>query len=75
MVGRIQLHLLPTIVVLLHDSKTTKKQTKMLAHVVSIDLDTKTRVIMPILQEVVDEIATTLVMHDTSSMPGITDTP
>ena len=47
----------------------------MLAHVVSIDLDTKTRVIMPILQEVVDEIATTLVMHDTSSMPGITDTP
>jgi len=72
-VGRTQLHLPPTTVALLHDSKTTRKQIKTIACVVSTGLDIKMRVITPAPQEVTTTIAATSVMHEISSTPGITD--
>ena len=73
MVGRIQLHLLPTTVTLLHDKKTTRKQIKTIACVASTGLDIKMKVIMPSLQEVTIATTTTSVMHEISSMPGATN--
>jgi len=71
--GRIQLRLLPATVIVLHNSKTTKKQTKTFARAASSGQDTKMRVLMPVHQEVVTAIVATSVMLETSSMPDITD--
>ena len=73
LVGRIQLHLLPTTVVLLHDSKITRKQTKTFALVVSIAQDIKTRVITLAHQDATIAIVVTTVTHEISSMPSVTD--
>ena len=70
---RIQFHLLPTIVALLHDSKTTRKQIRMIARVASTGIDVKMKVIMPALQEVTTATAATSATHETSSMPGVMD--
>ena len=73
LVGRTQLHLPPTIVTLLHDSKTTTKQIKTIAHMASTGLDIKMRVITPTLQEVATATTATSMTHEISSMPGVTD--
>ena len=73
LVGRTKLHLPPTIVALLQNSKTTRKQIKMIAHVVSTGLDIKTRVITPALQEVATTIVATSATHEISPMLGVTD--
>ena len=72
-VGRTQLHLPPTTVALLHDSKTTTKQIKTIACVASTGLDIKMRVITLAHQEVVIAIMVTSVMCEISSMPGVMD--
>ena len=73
LVGRIQLHLLPTTVALLHDSKKTTKQIKTIARMASTGLDIKMKVIIPSLQEVAIATTTTTVMHEISSTPGVMD--
>ena len=64
-VGRTQLHLPPTTVALLHDSKTTRKQTKTLTCVDNTGLDIKMKVITLALQEVAIAIMAISVMHRT----------
>ena len=73
MVGRTQLHLLPTTVIPLHYSKTTRKRTKMLARVVHTGLDIKMKVNTPALQEVATTIVATSATHEISSMLGVID--
>ena len=67
---RTLLLLLPTIVGLLLDRRTTRKQIKTITPVASLGLDIKMRAITPVLQEVT---TTTTKTHGTSSKPNFMD--
>ena len=68
-----QFHLFPTTVELLLDSRTTRKQTKMLDHVDHTGPNIKMKVITLVLQEVTTAIVVTSMTHETSSMLGVMD--